>query len=145
MATVAIGATSFHIKKSLLNHIPKGKLYYKKDTNTFIQCYANGETKNLQLINEPPLPPTWIFSLETDFSDPAHFSEEFEKVQKFVPKDFSQYYRYVTRYQILNKKNPLSFQTFLEMHNNDRMNTFFERYLAYLQKISVHGAASPRD
>lgn len=145
MATVKMGSASFLIRKTFLGYIPKGKLYYGKDTNTFVQCYANGETRKLQIVNEPQMQQQWLFSSEADFDDAARFSKEFEKVQKFVPKDFAQYYRFVTGYQILHHKNPISFHTFLEMHNGDRMDTFFVKYLAHLQKFSLSGVSNPEE
>lgn len=145
IATVTIGSSNFQIKRMFLDYIPKGKLYYKKDTNTFVQCYENGETRNLQIVNEPQLPKQWIFTSEADFSDAARFAEEFEKVQKYVPKDFSYYYKFVTRYQIYHHKKPISFRTFLEMHNGDRMETFFVKYLVHLQKFSLSGINNPEE
>lgn len=145
MASVTVGSSTFQIRKTFVEFIPKGKLLYKKDTNTFVQCFSNGETKNLEIVKEPQLPQKWIFSTEAEFRDAAEFSEEFEKVQKFVPKDFAHYYRYVTGYQILHHKQPVSFQTFLEMHNGDRMETFFVKYLAHLQKFSAPALSNPDD
>lgn len=144
-ATVTSGSSTFVIRKSFLDYIPKGKLYYRKETNTFVKRYSNGETKNLEIVNETDLPTKWVFSNEADFIEPEQFLTEFKKVSRFVPKDFSQYYRFVTGYQILNNKNPVSFQTFLEMHNGDRMNTFFDKFLAHLQKGSLSGVQSPEE
>lgn len=142
MVNVTICSETFSIKKFLLDCIPKGKLLYKRETNTFVQCYANGETKDLQI---EQFPQKWIFSFQAEFIEPAHFSEEFLKVQKYAPRDFSQYYRFVTGYQIYHKKNPISFQTFLEMHNGDRMHSFFMKYLAHLQRYSIVGTIGPDD
>lgn len=145
MATVTMRSASFLIRKTFLDYIPKGKLYYGKDTNTFVQCYPNGEKRELQIVKEPQLPQKWIFSSEADFDDAARFSKEFEKVQNFVPKDFAQYYRFVTGYQIFHHKRPISFHTFLEMHNGERMDTFFVKYLAHLQKFSLSGVSNPEE
>lgn len=145
MTTVTMGNSNFLIRKMFVDYIPKGKLYYKKETNTFVQCYVNGETRKPQIVSEPQLPQQWIFSSEADFEDAALFSKEFEKVQKFVPKDFAQYYRFVTGYQIFRHMRPISFHTFLEMHNGDRMDTFFFKYLGHLQKFSLTGLSNPED
>lgn len=143
ITTVTIGTSSFHIKRAFLDFIPKGKLYYKKETNTFVQCYANGERRNLHIVNEPQLPKKWVFTSEADFSEAAQFAEEFEKVQTYVPKDFSFYYKFVTGYQICHHNKPISFRTFLEMHNGDRMDAFFVKYLTHLQKVSLSGISNP--
>lgn len=145
MATVKMGATSFLIRKTFLDYIPKSKLYYGEDPNTFVQCFANGEKRKLQIVNETPRAQQCIFSSEAEFDDAARYSKEYEKVQNFVPKDFAQYYRFVTGYQILHHKNPISFHTFLEMHNGERMQMFFVKYLGHLQKFSLSGVSNPED
>ncbi|XP_056641760.1 uncharacterized protein LOC130448412 [Diorhabda sublineata] len=69
------------------------------------------------------------FAKDDNISDPELYVEEVEKVERFVPKDFFGFYKYVTGYQIIHNHDPISFQMFLTMHNTNRIKSFYRRYL----------------
>lgn len=131
--TISFKSNSFRVKRHYLDDIPNSKLFYRSDISAFVKKYRNGDTK---IVRDPELPKQWIFSRQPELPNPEEFLEEFHKVQKFVPKEFASYYKYVTGYQIYNTKNPVSLETFLEMHNGDRMDVFFLKYLEQIQKRS---------
>ncbi|CAG9860578.1 unnamed protein product [Phyllotreta striolata] len=76
-----------------------------------------------------PLPININFTKDDYISIPEMYVEEVEKVEKYAPKDFLGFYKYVTGYQIVNNHHPISFQTFLTMHNTNGIKIFFKRYL----------------
>lgn len=166
---IKIDSKPYRIKKSLFEKIPRGKLCYVRESNTFIryfddkqmelfisnlnlgegstvakdllkqvrsrvedpsdikrsstQCEASGKGEVITLSKEV------VFSTEDFLSDPELYVEEVEKVQRYVPKDFYGFYKFVTGYQIVNHHPPISFQTFLTMHNTNGIRGLFKNYV----------------
>lgn len=169
LCEIKIDSKPYRIRKSLLEKIPKGKLCYVRETNTFIRYFDDKQMElfinNLNLgegstvasdllkqvrgraegpsdVETPPvqsdksekgevitLSKDVVFSTEDFLSDPELYVEEVEKVQRFVPKDFYGFYKFVTGYQIINHHPPISFQTFLTMHNTNGIRGLFKNYV----------------
>lgn len=166
---IKIDSKPYKIRKSLLEKIPKGKLCYIRESNTFIRYFDDKQMElfisNLNLgegstvandllkqvrgrvegpsdVETPPgqletsekgevitLSKDVLFSTEDFLSDPELYVEEVEKVQRYVPKDFYGFYKFVTGYQIVNHHPPISFQTFLTMHNTNGIRGLFKNYV----------------
>ncbi|XP_060522979.1 uncharacterized protein LOC132699977 isoform X2 [Cylas formicarius] len=75
------------------------------------------------------LPHNVEFSMREDFLEAEDFVKELKLVEEYVPKDFSSFYRFVTGYQIVRNKNPVSLQTFLVMYNTNRTNDLLAKYI----------------
>ncbi|KAJ8942037.1 hypothetical protein NQ318_002791 [Aromia moschata] len=77
------------------------------------------------------------FSEEDFISDPQLYVEEVERVERHAPRDFCGFYKYVTGYQIVHNHPPISFQTFLTMHNTNRVRTLLRNYVNALVEGEV--------
>lgn len=72
------------------------------------------------------------FSHVDDLSDPHLYEAEMSAVEQWIPADFSGYYKYVTGYQIIHNNPPVSFQTFLTMHNTNGIKNLLKKYVTSL-------------
>ncbi|KAJ8915135.1 hypothetical protein NQ315_000387 [Exocentrus adspersus] len=73
-----------------------------------------------------------FFSAEDNILDAEAYVVEVEKVRYCAPRDFYGFYKFVTGYQIVNNHPPISFQTFLTMHNTNRIKPLFKNYVLSL-------------
>uniref|UniRef100_A0AAR5QDU1 EF-hand domain-containing protein n=1 Tax=Dendroctonus ponderosae TaxID=77166 RepID=A0AAR5QDU1_DENPD len=87
------------------------------------------------------LPKDVEFSTKEDLPDVEEFVKESSLVEKYVPKDFADFYRYVTGFQIIKNKHPVSLETFLTMYNTNRTSELLRKYLQRLDEDSS-GAVS---
>lgn len=83
------------------------------------------------------LPPDVEFSAKEDLPDVEEFVKESSLVERFVPKDFADFYRYVTGFQIIKNKHPVSLKTFLTMYNTNRTTDLLRKYLQRLDEDST--------
>ncbi|XP_066140350.1 uncharacterized protein [Euwallacea fornicatus] len=82
------------------------------------------------------LPSNVEFSKKEDLPDVEEFVKESSLVEQFVPKDFADFYRYVTGFQIIKNKHPVSLKTFLTMYNTNRTAELLRKYLQRLDEDS---------
>lgn len=75
------------------------------------------------------LPEHVEFSRREDLREVEEFVNESNLVEQYVPRDFADFYRYVTGFQIIKKKAPVSLQTFLAMYNTNRTTELLRKYL----------------
>ncbi|XP_018576340.1 uncharacterized protein LOC108914906 [Anoplophora glabripennis] len=169
LCEIKIDSKPYRIKKSIFKKIPKGKLCYIRESNSFVRYFddkqmelfisnlnlGEGSTvasdllKQIRSRGEGPaslgsptghyetsgkgevitLSKDVVFSSEDFLSDPEQYVEEVEKVQRYVPKDFYGFYKFVTGYQIVNHHPPISFLTFLTMHNTNGIRGLFKNYV----------------
>ncbi|KAJ8941747.1 hypothetical protein NQ314_010284 [Rhamnusium bicolor] len=166
---IKIDSKVYRIKRSIYEKIPKGKLCYIRENNTFIRYFDDSQMElfihNLNISEGSSIASDLLkqikgrveglcdidtslghyeasgksevitlskdvtFSTEDYLSDPELYVEEVEKVQLFVPRDFYGFYKYVTGYQIVNHHPPISFQTFLTMHNTNGIRGLFKNFV----------------
>ncbi|XP_066246616.1 uncharacterized protein [Euwallacea similis] len=87
------------------------------------------------------LPNDVEFSRKEDLPDVEEFVKESSLVEQFVPKDFADFYRYVTGFQIIKNKHPVSLKTFLTMYNTNRTAELLRKYLQRLDEDSSGAVA----
>lgn len=129
--------------------IPQGKLYYYKNNNSFIRYFDDAQKKLFldNLIADGSgyelkqgetahdvieLPSHTMFSPKDNLSVEEYVTE-MTLVEKYIPKDFFFFYKFVTGYQICNNNSPVSFLTFLKMYNTNGLKSLLERYVNSLK------------
>ncbi|CAH0563567.1 unnamed protein product [Brassicogethes aeneus] len=145
--------------KAFYKRLPKGKLCYVREQNALFryfdeaqinlfienlhssnkrylsdiyrQCYDHKTDHHKEVIK---LPNEVHFSNKETLDDAEEYVKEYNTVQKNVPQDFFWYYKYVTGYQIYKGNIPISFQTFLAMHNTNGLKLLFNSYLENLKR-----------
>ncbi|KAF7281507.1 hypothetical protein GWI33_004588 [Rhynchophorus ferrugineus] len=146
---------------------PHGKLRYIRDNHMFIRYFDDTQVAlfNLSIRNDEhvkaagvnpnnfsgynkrvvdgteiiKLPRDVEFSRKEDLREVEEFVKERTLVEKHVPKDFADFYIYVTGFQIVKMNPPVSLQTFLAMYNTNRTTELLKKYL---EKIDVSGPVS---
>ncbi|XP_019869667.2 uncharacterized protein LOC109598238 isoform X2 [Aethina tumida] len=108
------------------------------------QCYKNGirpehvENVQNQMFKTGKeiikVPPDCEFSDKDILAKPDEYVTEYNMVHKYVPEDFFWYYKFVTGYQIYRGNIPISFQTFLTMHNTNGLKVLFNNYINNLEQ-----------
>lgn len=126
--------------------IPQGKLFYYKNNNSFIRYFedtqkklffdsissdkgASCNTDDKEIIE---LPENATFSPRDNLTV-EEYVFEMTQVEKYVPQDFFQFYKFVTGYQICNNNLPVSFLTFLKVYNTNGLRLLLERYINSLK------------
>ncbi|CAH1178906.1 unnamed protein product [Phaedon cochleariae] len=157
----------YRISKNLYDKIPKGKLRYVKENNAFVrycdgyemeqfvenisEAQHNEELKGrfIRLIRHcmylGPVHSGEViemsgdvkFSSDAYVSEPETYSEEVSKVERFIPSDFFGFYLYVTGFQIVHGNPPISFHTFLMMHNTNRTLLLLKKYIYNLLRTGI--------
>lgn len=97
---------------------------------------SNFQIDHLGKTEKIHLPPDVEFSAKEDLPDVEEFVKESSLVERFVPKDFADFYRYVTGFQIIKNKHPVSLKTFLTMYNTNRTTELLRKYLQRLDEDS---------
>ncbi|XP_044253204.1 uncharacterized protein LOC123004151 [Tribolium madens] len=126
--------------------IPHGKLFYYKNNNTLIRYFdetqkklfidsissdgAYSATNDQEIIQ---LPKTAVFSPKDNLTV-EEYVFEMTQVEKYVPRDFFLFYKFVTGYQICNNNLPVSFLTFLKVYNTNGLKVLLERYINSLKE-----------
>lgn len=108
------------------------------------QCYKNGirpehvENVQNQMFKTGKeiikVPPDCEFSDKDILAKPDEYVTEYNMVHKYVPEDFFWYYKFVTGYQIYRGNIPISFQTFLTMHNTNGLKVLYNNYINNLEQ-----------
>lgn len=97
--------------------------------NRQLPSYGPNSYKKTEILY---LPADVRFSEKEDLPEVEEFIKESALVHQFVPKDFADFYRYVTGFQIIKNKHPVSLQTFLTMYNTNRTSELLRKYLENL-------------
>nr|CAI5819352.1 unnamed protein product [Callosobruchus analis] len=75
-----------------------------------------------------------VFSPDGLLREPERYVEEMENVRQYIPKDFSGFYQFVTGYQIVRQNYPITFLTFVVLHNTNRIKKLLYNYVAALMQ-----------
>ncbi|KAG5875139.1 hypothetical protein JTB14_018681 [Gonioctena quinquepunctata] len=142
MVKIKVDSKWYRIKRSLFDKIPQGKLCYIREKNSLLRYFDDSQMSqflenvnvdsNLEILEKNeliPLPEEVNFSVDDYIDDPELYVQEVLKVEQFAPRDFYGFYKFVTGYQIIRNNHPISFQTFLIMHNTNRIKVLFDQYL----------------
>ncbi|EFA08559.1 uncharacterized protein LOC103313868 isoform X2 [Tribolium castaneum] len=134
-------------KPPINRQIPQGKLFYYKNNNSLIRYFddtqkklffdsisrdgiAGGAPDDKEIIQ---LPKTAAFSPKDNLTV-EEYVFEMTQVEKYVPRDFFLFYKFVTGYQICNNNLPVSFLTFLKVYNTNGLKVLLERYINSLKE-----------